>query len=263
MTENEKQWRKWSDEEDEIMRTYYPIEGSKVCERLDGRSVQSVQHYAMTHKIYFQNKYNWTHWTDEEIEILKKYYPIEGSKCADRLPGHTKVAITGYAIREGIKTENYRHNTKWTEEEIKILKDNFGKIPNNELAELIPNRTEKAIVVRARQLQLTGPRGHYQKWTDEEIAILKEYYPKEGLKVAERLPNRTWRAVRQEAKELGVNTRRHFWTEEEDNILREHYPHEGSKTIQYLPNHTKGSMVLHAMKLGLKYEGKKQDKVSG
>jgi hypothetical protein len=29
-------------------------------------------------------------WTLEEDIILKKYYPVEGIKCAERLPGRTR-----------------------------------------------------------------------------------------------------------------------------------------------------------------------------
>ena len=32
-------------------------------------------------------------WTDEEVEILKKYYPCEGGKVLDRLPNKTAVNI--------------------------------------------------------------------------------------------------------------------------------------------------------------------------
>ena len=40
------------------------------------------------------------HWTEEEIEIVKKYYPIEGLKCYKRLNGtRTMDAVRGLAVR--------------------------------------------------------------------------------------------------------------------------------------------------------------------
>lgn len=42
------------------------------------------------------------------------------------------------------------------------------------------------------------------RWTREEIAALKEFYPGEGVDCAERLPGRSWQAVHQKAHKLGL-----------------------------------------------------------
>lgn len=42
-------------------------------------------------------------WTDEEKEILKKYYPTEGTTISIRLPKRTKEAIKRYARKNKIK----------------------------------------------------------------------------------------------------------------------------------------------------------------
>lgn len=42
-------------------------------------------------------------WTEEEIEILEKYYPTEGSKITEQLPNRTKSSIIHKASKLGIK----------------------------------------------------------------------------------------------------------------------------------------------------------------
>ncbi|MCD7883670.1 MAG: hypothetical protein LUI87_08210 [Lachnospiraceae bacterium] len=41
-------------------------------------------------------------------------------------------------------------------------------------------------------------------WTEEELAILTEGYPKEGLQVMERLPGRTKSMITQQAYRMGL-----------------------------------------------------------
>lgn len=44
------------------------------------------------------------------------------------------------------------NNTFWTEEEVIILKNNYRKIPSNKLTELLPNRTRRAILEKAKYM---------------------------------------------------------------------------------------------------------------
>ena len=60
-------------------------------------------------------------WTEAEIEILYKYYPIEGDKVYLRIPLHSKDACRGKAKQLKIRTKNHY----WTPNEISILKLNF------------------------------------------------------------------------------------------------------------------------------------------
>jgi len=98
-------------------------------------------------------------------------------------------------------------------------------------------------------------------WTDREIAILKKYYPYEGLAITKRLPNRTQPAVGHKAERLGIAAERRFnpeepgtfWTGEEIKILKSHFPLEGAGVIKYLPGRTKISVKHKAERLGIKY----------
>jgi len=42
------------------------------------------------------------------------------------------------------------------------------------------------------------------RWTKSEIALLREFYPNEGIECVKRLPGRTWRSLHQKAFKLGI-----------------------------------------------------------
>lgn len=88
-------------------------------------------------------------WTEEEIEILKKWYPIEGIKVKDRLKSRTKSAIITQAHKLGLKDGN----KKWAEEEIKILIKYFP-IEGMKVVNRLKGRTESAIRSKAHEFAL-------------------------------------------------------------------------------------------------------------
>lgn len=46
------------------------------------------------------------------------------------------------------------------------------------------------------------------RWTQQEIAVLEEFYPSEGVDCVEYLPGRTWQSVHQKAHKLGLRCER-------------------------------------------------------
>ena len=44
-------------------------------------------------------------WNEEEIEILRQYYPLEGAKASERLPGRSMSACMNCAAKHGIRYE--------------------------------------------------------------------------------------------------------------------------------------------------------------
>lgn len=82
--------RKWTEEENNILREYYPVKGYKeVIDRLEGRTRRAINLQAK--KLGIKAPDNT--WTEEENTILRKYYPVEGIKVIDRLECRTKWAI--------------------------------------------------------------------------------------------------------------------------------------------------------------------------
>lgn len=228
--------REWTEEENSILREYYSVEGTKVIDRLSGRTKRSIrmQAFKLGLKVY-------DNWSDEEIELLKKYYPIEGTKVADRLKGRTKQTIKTHARQLGIFI-----NRLWTEEEIEILKKWYPDEGLKVQARL-EGRTKIAIQTMAVRLNIQSPD---RNWTDEETNILKEFYLIEGEKVKNRLVNRSQGAIKAQVEKLGIKRQRN-WTDEEIEILKKHYSNQGVNIIKFLPNRSYDSIKTKAYKLGL------------
>ena len=137
----------YSEEEIEIIRKYYPIEGKFCYLRLNGRSFKSVGSVATKLGI----KADALFWSDEEKEIVRKYYPTEGGPgVAKRLPNKTPLAIKAFANKYKIRSLKYN---EWTQEDDDILKKHFETTQTKQLVKLLSNKhTVYAIKCRAKKL---------------------------------------------------------------------------------------------------------------
>jgi len=137
----------WTDEEDDIIKKYYPEGGPKIClTYLMNRTSTSISQRAIKLGI------NMVTWTDEEIEILKKYYPIEGKNVINRLPNKTIYAIKGKARTLKIHSEWNKNN--FTKEEIELIKKYYADNGAAYLQTLMPNHDLKEIMYKAKGLKI-------------------------------------------------------------------------------------------------------------
>lgn len=190
--------RAWTEQEILELKIYYPIEGGNVCKRFPYRSEKSVlrKAYSLGLRTDAQSL-----WTEEEDELLRVYYPNEGPECFKRITSHSPQACAGRVFRLQLKTTSYRPD--WTAEEDKLVMTHYGK-DNKLLADSLPNRTWAGIKMRARMLGVVGPSP--KKWSDEEINILRNVYPKHGMrKVVDMLPDRTCTQIRSMAHKLQIS----------------------------------------------------------
>ena len=73
-------------------------------------------------------------WTEDEIEILKTYYPEEGGNTYKRLDGRTEQAVRSKVFKLGIKSNKKRVRWELKEEELvadfylKHKELSFGKV---------------------------------------------------------------------------------------------------------------------------------------
>lgn len=207
-------------------------------------------------------------WTEEELDILKEYFPTEGASIQKRLPRHSIPAIYQRAHRLGVSVDRQHCNRSWDEDEMAVLRE-FYPIEGRDVAKRLPWRTEAACKTQANKMGLKAPprkhKEYVNHWTEEEDRILRDFFPIEGQAVSKRLPNRTDAACLQRAYSLrlkyisGRNTteahkkdRYNRWTAQEDQILRDFFPTEGKAVCQRLPNRTTISCIQRAHKLGLK-----------
>ena len=115
-------------------------------------------------------------WTEDEIEILKQYYPIMNHKEIHEkyLNSRSAKAIKGMAIRLGIKKlEEYKSNGKpFSQQEIEIIKTSYLTMDNSELLLLLPGRSIESIWAKASKLGLHRTNSRYM-WTKEEENFIR------------------------------------------------------------------------------------------
>lgn len=90
-------------------------------------------------------------------------------------------------------------------------------------------------------------------WLPEEDEILKQYFEDEKKDIVKRLPGRTWDAIYQRAKNIGLVKSRE-WTLKQDNVIRKYYPIEGEGVVgrKELKGRTEDAVKTRASQLGVK-----------
>lgn len=188
------------DDEDENIHTDSSSSGNNP---FDKKSCQIIfQDYTVDINEVLQNIkdiYDVKLWSEEEDNIIKKYYPIEGKDVIKRLNNRNESSCRNRAKILGIKSNS--HSTAWTEKEDKILKKYYPIEGLKVKRRLKSKRSNRAIQVRASYLKLNKQK----EWTKNEDEILKKYYITKGLKVKELLENdRTEKAISRRAQLLGL-----------------------------------------------------------
>lgn len=216
-TVNPMQRRQWSKEEDEICRKYYPSEGSSVSLRLPGRTRQACVLRARYLGVSCNKEVRYkkrNRWTQEEIEILKKYYPEEGARVVKRLPNRTATNCTSKASELKIRSIGAKkEHARWTKEDDEILHKYFP-IEGEACFTRFPYRTYRACQARARNSGLT--KRHILLWSEEEDKILRENYPVMKTRVTELLPQRSKAACSLRASQKKISSRRNSKREDSD-----------------------------------------------
>lgn len=194
--------RRWSEEEDNILREYYPIEGTKVKNRLSGRTEAAIKLQAKKLELRVRN--TWNTWTEKEDKILRKYYTVEGTKVKNRLESRSRNSIKARARKLGLIS----HDSSWTYKEIEILKK-YYPIEGIKVESRLNGRTKKAIMTQAEIFGIN--RKVNVSWTNEEIEVIKNYYPIEGIKIIDRLEGRTKGSIMEKARRLKIARKNQSW----------------------------------------------------
>lgn len=94
-------------------------------------------------------------------------------------------------------------SNRWSEDEVKVLQENYGEIQASEIADKLTDRSLHSVREKARSLDLAS--SSPDKWSNKELDILKEKYrhcEKEELKAM--LPKRSWSGIASKAHDLGI-----------------------------------------------------------
>lgn len=113
----------------------------------------------------------------------------------------------------------------WTEDEIKILIENYPEMGTKYCASLLSNRTEKSINVKVSRLGLKYTAG----WTKNKLQFLKENYKKLGLSECANILCLKKDLVQKKAQLLGLTNKTNKWGAEDLTFLVENYAKLGSK----------------------------------
>ncbi len=184
-------------------------------------------------------------WTDEEDEIIKKYYDTEGKRVLERLENRTLNALHSRAKTLGLTGTSKR----WTEKEDETIRTFYPK-EGAKTSKRLPGRSNNSVVGRASKL---GVKKEVEE-NIEEKEILRKYYPSEGYTVINRLENKNINSIKYRVGEMGLKKDSiKKWTDEEEEIIRKYYPTEGYSVKKRLKNKSISSIRNKARLMGVSY----------
>lgn len=157
--------KKWTDEELYIVEKYYYEKSLiELVSMMNNRhSADAIQTKALKYFNYSKDRT----WTDDELDILYEYYSVESiDDVCKRLSNRTRDSIIGKANQLNIKSYFWL-NTYWSDEDSKILEDNWEIMSDNELAELLNKNIGS---IKERRWLLGLPRvKHYNEATYNDV----------------------------------------------------------------------------------------------
>ena len=207
--------KKWTIKEDNILKNNYLLSIKALCYILPDRTFSSIKN-----RIFNLGLGKNEEWINDEIQKLISL--CNNSKTYEEIseffPNRTLNAIKTQCSKLNLCNLVITKFQKWTEKDIKILKQCNGKTIN-EIYEIFNHKIkETAIIYKCKQLNIKTIDKNL--WTKEEINILKKYC-NDGLdKLLIMLPNRTSDGIFQICQRLNIKIKRfHLWTKEETDLL--------------------------------------------
>lgn len=137
-------------------------------------------------------------WTKKDEDLMRQYYTSMGTKVKSMLSVYrSNTAIISKAQKLGLVCNQIK---KWSKEEKAYLKENYGILSTNEIADKLC-RSKASVITMASDLKL---KKIYIYWSDFEIETLKKYYEAEGDNIVLRLPYKTKEQCKRKSLELGI-----------------------------------------------------------
>ena len=152
----------------DFLRHYYPLsDWDAIFKRFPNKNKQYIYTIVSRHKIPSKHSIE-NHWTDEEVNKKKKYYP-DGkiTKIQELLNNRSYKAIVSKARRLGLKSRQY-----WSKEEDDFLLENYHYKTMDYICSKLPNRTKDAIIMHCMSL---GVKNIVKYSSDEERYIVDNW----------------------------------------------------------------------------------------
>ncbi len=200
-------------------------------------------------------------WTVAEMELIKRHHSELTFKelQAKHLPHRTIASLKRMSYLLGLKKLEYEREygqPNWTKEEVGIIIQHFPALKASEIRRrFLPHRSVLAIRAAARKLGLKAFSA--VPWTEHELDILREEFPRSGPKGAHRrLPHRTVDAIKQRSRDekltyepQGDGQSGDFWSTEELQLLKEHSELPAAELAKLFPHRNKRAVVNKRYKL--------------
>ena len=143
----------WTPEEEALLRELYPTADSIKLEQIFKRRLSAI--------IYKANSLNLKrdrYWDKDELETLIKLYPTTDTKKVAEILGRSIYSIRNKAARLRLTKVNRHPPKRWTEAEIKLLRELYPTKMTKELVEVF-GRSAGAIRAKAWDLQIKREKG--------------------------------------------------------------------------------------------------------
>ena len=167
-----KKIKKWTNEEEELLKKYANKYGKKTIAKKLNKSVNNVIKKAREENINLDIYKD--PWNDEKeaflVENINKLSQCEISKYT---------GISRYYIKKKCDELNIKYDDKrWTKEEENLLLSNYNKCHYSELTKIICGKSKGAILRKARNMNLDVITEVKEKYSQENADFIKENWEK-------------------------------------------------------------------------------------
>lgn len=199
-------------------------------------------------------------YTKEDIDFLKdNYADAEWDVILDRFKDTTKQSVITKASKLGLKR---KIDSEWSEDDLKILHDNFYLASISDIRKMIGNRhSESAIVSKANKYF----RFFIKRWSNEETDILIKYYENKSIdEIMAMLPDRSRDSIIKRAMYLGLKSFNNYaYSEEEDSVIINNWEVMNDGEIAKIIGRNERSVQDRRLYLGIRRSSEHKDDFSG
>ncbi len=195
-------------------------------------------------------------WNDEEIRLLKKFYPstISNEKLLKKFNNKRSLSSLAHkasklCIKRGKYLPDDRNSRRWTLDEINMVRAFYGQVDDQWILDFFPNRSIAGMKKIVQKYKPKKKRKHSfstnPSWSEfEDALLLKHYQTKTVDEMTHLFPQRTYDGIRSRIQVLGLKrTREHLkkaksccmWTDEELKILNKNKDKAVKDLVKLLP----------------------------
>lgn len=182
-------------EDIQFLKDYYPYgDWDFIMKHFPNSTKQSIMTKASKLGIKMINEHTWT---EDEVNVIKKYYTTDIRKIESLLSNRTPDTIRCKAQKLGIKNREF-----WSDEENELLTKIYSKLSIDNVQLYFPNRTRNSIIKHAILLNLKS--FDYNPWTQEEDNYILSHWKTEADMIMCKKLGRTYKATQARRLSLGL-----------------------------------------------------------